>query len=88
MNTELKRHLLTLPGIGVALLPKLTCPFCWPVYFGIITSLGLGFLASTKYLFGLTLGLLLVALSTLAFRAKQRRGYRPVVLGAVGSARS
>jgi hypothetical protein len=36
----------TVPGIGVAHLPKLACPLCWPFYSGIVSSAGLGFLLS------------------------------------------
>src|SRR5689334_5974794 len=53
---------LTIPGIGVALLPKLACPFCWPLYSGIVSSVGLGFLISTKYLLTPTITCLMIAL--------------------------
>lgn len=45
-----KQSALTIPGIGVALLPKLICPLCWPLYAGIVSSVGLGFLIGTAYL--------------------------------------
>ncbi len=32
------------PGVGLALLPKVTCPACWPAYAGVLSALGLGFL--------------------------------------------
>src|SRR6185436_814844 len=39
VNSRLWRQaLLTIPGIGVALLPKLACPLCWPAYAGILSS--------------------------------------------------
>lgn len=81
-----REGLLTIPGIGVALLPKLACPLCWPLYAGIVSSLGLGFLLATAYLVPLTAGFLIFTLAVLAFRAKQRRGYGPSLLGAAGSA--
>ena len=31
------------PAIASALLPKLTCPACWPAYAGLLSTLGLGF---------------------------------------------
>src|SRR5262249_18755610 len=65
------------PGIGFALLPKLACPMCWPLYAGILSSLGLGFLIGTTYLVPLTIGFLAAALVVLGFRAKQRRGFGP-----------
>src|SRR5215469_10108269 len=75
---------LTVPGICVAFLPKLACPFCWPFYAGIVSSVGLGFLISTKYLLPLTIAFLSLTLAALAYHAKQRRGYGPFVLGIVG----
>lgn len=30
---------LTVPGISVALLPKLACPLCWPFYSGVVSQL-------------------------------------------------
>jgi mercuric ion transport protein len=78
--------LLMIPGISVALLPKLACPLCWPLYAGIMSSVGLGFLISTKYLLPLTIAFLMLTIGVLAFRAKQRRGYGPLVLAIVGSA--
>jgi mercuric ion transport protein len=76
---------LTVPGISVALLPKLACPLCWPSYSGIVSSVGLGFLISTKYLLTLTVALLILTIGALACHAKQRRGYGPFVLGIVGA---
>jgi len=71
----------TLPGIGIALLPKLTCPACWPAYAGILSSLGEGFVNYSPYLFQLTALFLILAIASLGFRAKRRRGYGPFVLG-------
>src|SRR3979490_3201500 len=81
-----RQTLLTVPGIGVALLPKLGCPLCWPLYAGILSSVGLGFLISARYLFPVTAAFLLLALCVLAFRAKQRRGMGPFLLGLLASA--
>ena len=69
---------LTVPGISVALLPKLACPLCWPLYSGIVSSVGLGFLISTKYLLPLTTAFLILTLGA-SYHAKQRRGYGPFV---------
>jgi len=81
-----RQGLLAVPGIGVALLPKLACPLCWPLYAGIVSSLGLGFLISTAYLLPFTVGFLSLTLVVLGFRARQRRGYRPLLLGVAASA--
>lgn len=76
-----RRALAVLPGVSVALLPKLTCPMCWPAYAGVLSTLGLGFLVSERYLLALTAGLLLFSAAALAFRAGERHGYRPALLG-------
>src|SRR5258707_11680023 len=81
-----KQGLLTAPGIGIALLPKLACPLCWPAYAAVLSSVGLGFLISTAYLLPFTIAFFILTLIALAFRAKQRRGYGPLGLGLVGSA--
>lgn len=75
-----------LPAIGLSLLPKLTCPACWPAYAGLLSSFGVGFFDYTPYLLPLTAVFLLIAIAGLAFRAHSRRGYRPLLLGLVGSA--
>jgi hypothetical protein len=80
-----KQNLWTIPGVGVSLLPKLACPLCWPAYAGLLSSVGLGFLISAKYLLPLTGAFLVLAVGTLAFRAKHRHGYGPFVLGIVSA---
>ena len=74
----------TIPSIGVALLPKLACPACWPAYAAIASTLGLGFLLRAQYLFAITLAFLLLAIAALGFHARQRHGYGPALLG-IGS---
>lgn len=81
-----KRAFAVLPGVGASLLPKLACPMCWPAYAGLLTTLGLGFLISERYLLAFTAGLLLVSVAALAFRARERRGYGPALLGLVSAA--
>lgn len=74
-----------LPTIGVALLPKLACPACWPAYAGLLGALGLGFVDYTPYLLPLSVLFIGVVLATLAYRAPQRRGYKPLLLGMFAS---
>ncbi|MGH8719757.1 MAG: MerC domain-containing protein [Burkholderiales bacterium] len=74
------------PAVGLALLPKLTCPACWPAYAAVLSAAGLGFLDYTPYLLPLTTVFLAVTLVALGYRAKNRRGYLPLLLGLVGSA--
>lgn len=86
MISSLWKHtLLTIPGVGVSLLPKLICPVCWPAYAGIVSSLGLGFLIGTAYLLPMTAAFLVVSAGALGFRARQRRGYRPLWIGLLAS---
>jgi mercuric ion transport protein len=86
MTAGWKRHVFTAPGIGVALLPKLVCPMCWPAYASLVSSLGLGFLASSEYLLPLTIAFLLTAVASLAYNSRRRRGYGPFGLGLLASA--
>jgi len=81
-----RRHLALLPGISIALLPKLSCPLCWPAYASLLSTLGVGFLVSAEYLLATTAVFLLVAVGALLFRAKARRGYGPSILGAGAAA--
>ena len=73
------------PGVGASLLPLGVCAACWPAYAGLLGSVGLGFLLETTYLLPLVAALFVLALSSLAYRARSRRGYGPFGLGVVGS---
>lgn len=74
-----------LPGVGIALLPKVACPLCWPAYAGVLSTLGLSFLMEDRWLLPISALLLLAAVSALAWRAKRRRGYRPFAIGALAA---
>lgn len=76
-----RNSLANVPGIAFAFLPKLVCPACWPAYAGLLSSVGLGFLLNTVYLFSLTAAFLALAVGALAFRARTRRGYGPFGAG-------
>ncbi len=80
-----KSTLAVVPPFATALLPKLTCPACWPAYAGLLSSLGVGFFDYTPYLLALTLGFIVICLITLGYRASARRGYSPLALGIVAS---
>src|SRR5438034_7005459 len=86
MAARTKQVWMTVPGIGIALLPKLLCPLCWPLYAGIVSSVGLGFLIGTAYLLPITSAFLILTLAVLGFNAKQRQGYSPFFAGVVASA--
>lgn len=74
------------PSVGVAFLPKLACPACWPAYAGLLGSLGIGFFDYAPYLLPLTAVFLLVAIAGLAYRARSRRGYKPLLVGLLAAA--
>lgn len=86
MSAGWKRHLAAAPGIGVSLLPKFACPICASASIGVLSALGLGYLLSARYLLPLLAMLLVVALATLAFRARSRHGYGPFFIGVIASA--
>jgi hypothetical protein len=77
--------LAVVPSIGIALLPKLTCPLCWPAYTAILATFGLGFVNYTPYLIPLTFLFLVITLVSLVYKARGRQGYMPFVLGLIGS---
>jgi hypothetical protein len=74
-----------LPSVGVALLPKLTCPICWPAYTALLSSAGISFVNYTPYLLPTLAILLAITLWALAHRAPARRGFGPFWLGLLAS---
>jgi mercuric ion transport protein len=78
---SLRSWLAVLPAVGVSVLPNLACPACWPVYAGLLSSIGLGFLTKTAYLLPLTAAFLMVAVGALGFRARSRHGFGPFFIG-------
>ena len=80
-----RSSIAALPGIGLSVLPKIACPACWPAYAGVLTSLGLGFLLDTRWLFPLTAVFLAIAVGALGFRARSRRGSGPFFAGLAAS---
>ena len=83
LPTERLQLASLLPAVGAALLPKLTCPACWPAYAALLSALGVGFIDYTPFLLPLTLVFLVVTLAILAWRP--RRGYAPLALGLFAS---
>src|SRR5262249_4917485 len=73
------------PAFGAALLPKLTCPFCWPAYTAMLSALGLGFVDYTPYLLPATLVFLAIGVGALMFRARKTGRLLPVTLGLIAS---
>lgn len=85
-TTALKQSLPALPAIGIALLPKLTCPLCWPAYTALLSAMGIGFINYTSYLLPLMTVFLVLTLAMLGYRARTRRGLGPFALGCVATA--
>lgn len=77
--------LAAVPSVGVALLPKLTCPVCWPAYTALLSSVGINFVDYTPYLLPTLTVFLAITLWALGYRAGARRGYGPLALGVVGA---
>src|SRR2546425_12115164 len=84
-NRTWKETALAVPGVGVSMLPKVICPVCSPAYAAVVSSLGLGFLVSNRYLLPVTVVFLAVAVGALAFRASRRRGLRPFWIGTIAA---
>ncbi len=75
----------SLPAVGTALLPKLTCPLCFPAYAAVLSALGIEFLDYTPYLLPLTLTFLGVAISVLALQARRTGNVMALALGSIAS---
>jgi mercuric ion transport protein len=80
-----KRAFSMLPLIGAVVLPKLSCPACWPAYAALLSSLGLSFVNYTPYLFPLTLVFACIVLVSVGYRARTRHGFGPLGLASLGS---
>jgi len=75
----------SLGAIVFAALPVGACPACLPAYVGALSAFGLG-LAFDPSSALLILGILLtISLATLAWKANQRNGYKPLFLGIASS---
>jgi mercuric ion transport protein len=75
-----------MPGILAALLPRITCPSCWPAYAGFLGAVGLPILMDIRWLLPLTAASLLVAIGALAVGARSRRVYAPLLVGLAAAA--
>lgn len=74
-------NVAVIPAIGIAMLPKLVCPFCWPLYTGLLGAVGINFVNYTPYLLPLLLVFLVITVSSLVVHARARRGYGPALSG-------
>jgi mercuric ion transport protein len=74
-----------IPVMLLALLPKVVCPFCWPLYTGMLGALGVNFINYTPYLFPLLTLFLILTIAGLIIGAKDNKKYKPVYLGVISS---
>jgi mercuric ion transport protein len=81
MGQKWHKAVAVLPAMGTALLPKVTCPACWPAYAGVLSTLGLGFVNYTPYMLPLTTVFFAMALASLGYQAGRRRHFIPLLLG-------
>ena len=80
-----KNAVSLLPAVGTVLMPKLVCPVCWPAYTAILSAMGIGFINYTPFLMPLTTAFLFIVLVSLAWKAKARGGYNPLILGVLAA---
>lgn len=59
------------------------CPVCPSTYVALLSSLGLGFLTDTTYLFPLYIIGLAIAVGALGVKARIHKNYRPFTLGLI-----
>lgn len=78
--------LTSLPAFGAVLLPKLTCPLCWPAYSAVFATLGIGFVDYTPWLLPVAIASLTAFLTSLAWSARRSGRWLPLLIGLVGSA--
>jgi len=79
------RALAGLPGAAAAFIPAIGCPACWPALASVLGALGVPFLLESSSLAITTVALLAVALVAIGWRARRRRGYGPLALGAAAA---
>lgn len=76
----------TVSAAALGLLPKLTCPVCWPAYSAALGALGIGFVDYTPYLLPLTAAFVAVSILALAWTARVRGSVQPLAVGALAGA--
>lgn len=73
------------PAVGVVLLPKLTCPLCFPAYAALLSALGLEFVDYTPYLLPLTAAFLIIALGVLGLQVRRTGRFIALALGLIAA---
>lgn len=81
-----KSWISAVPGVGGALVAKLACPACWPLYTAAFGAAGIRFVTPDGYRVPLVAAVLALALGTLAARGRSRQDWRPLLVGILGAA--
>ena len=84
-NSGSRGLLALLRAFAVVLLPRLVCPCQMPAYVGLLSSLGLAFLAETIYLLPMSVTFLTFAVGGFLLGTKRRQGYGPFLVGVIGT---
>lgn len=84
-RTRWQAVIASLPAVGAASLPKLTCPLCFPAYAAVLSALGLEFVDYTPYLLPLTAAFLAVAVIVLAVQTRRTGKVYPLLVGIAAS---
>jgi mercuric ion transport protein len=84
-RTGWRGMLAAVPAVGLSLLPNVTCPACWPAYAGLLSSLGVPILLNNTVMIPITVLCMSVAVGSMAYRAKRRKGYGPFAVGVVAA---
>ena len=74
-----------IPVMFLALLPKVVCPLCWPLYTGVLGTAGINFINYTPYLIPLLTLFLILTIAGLIIGARVNKQYKPVYLGIISS---
>ncbi len=85
VKTRWQAMAASFPAIGVALMPKLACPLCFPAYAAVLSALGLEFVDYTPYLLPLTAVFLVVAVGVLVLQARRTGNVTALLLGVAAS---
>ncbi len=80
-----KKSLGVLPAVGAVMVPGISCPACWPGYAAILSSLGIGFIPSTRYLLPLAAACLALYWMLLAWEARKQHRFGPLALATFAS---
>ncbi len=75
----------TAPAVIAALLPNITCPACWPVYAGLLSTVGIEFSKYTEWLLPATATFLAIAVGAQLWQASRHRNWTTLVPGILGA---